>query len=137
MRLGEITKRLGESNEINIAPLIDIVFILLIFFMVTTTFTRDEEMELQRPEATSGQPADAQALRLGIDVAGRITLEGQPLNRWMVQTHVRRELATRSGAAVLVVADHRVESGLLVEVVDQCRLAGARDVAVAVQGDGA
>jgi biopolymer transport protein ExbD len=124
--------RLGEGEEINIAPLIDMVFILLIFFMVSTTFVRDVKIDLERPGAKMTQTADNRSLRVTLGRRGELFIDDQPVKPWMLQSRVRELLARNRIKTVLVVVDQRVDSGKLVEVVDQCRIAGARDVGVAV-----
>lgn len=129
--------RFQENNEedmqIDIAPLIDIVFILLIFFMVTTTFVKDMKLELERPNAASASAASSKAVRIFIDQQGDIYLDGEPVRLWLVQSKVRDLLASSTEKMVLVVTDEGVPSGRLVEVVDQARLAGAQNVGVATE----
>jgi biopolymer transport protein ExbD len=122
-----------ESQEINIAPLIDIVFILLVFFMVTTTFNRDTHLELERPNAQSGLQSEAQTLRVAIDNRGQITVDGKPINPWMVQSKVHQALSLRTNKTVLLVSDTAVETGRLVQLMDQCTLGGASDVGISVE----
>ena len=124
------------SEEVNIAPLIDMVFILLIFFMVSTTFVRDMNLDLERPGASSAELADARALRVQVDSRGNVYVDGDPVKAWMLETRVRDYLSQRRYTNVLVVADRRVDTGSLVEVVDQCRLAGAEHVGVSVEHKG-
>lgn len=118
-------------QDLNISPLIDMVFILLIFFMVSTTFVKDMKLELNRPSASSASTASTKAVRLYIDNAGEVYLDGESVRIWVVQSRLRDLLKTKSQKSVLVVTDENVPSGKLVEVVDQARLAGAADVGVA------
>lgn len=118
-------------QDINISPLIDIVFILLIFFMVSTTFVKDMKLDLNRPAASSSSTASTKAIRLYIDNQGEIYLDGEPVRVWVVQSRLRDLLTASTGKSVLVVTDNAVPAGRLVEVVDQARLAGATDVGVA------
>lgn len=118
-------------QDINISPLIDMVFILLIFFMVSTTFVKDMKLDLDRPAASSAVTASTKAVRLYIDTAGDIYLDGEPVQVWVIQSRLRDQLKTMTARAVLVVTDVGVPAGRLVEVVDQARLAGATDVGVA------
>jgi biopolymer transport protein ExbD len=123
-----------EESHIDISPLIDVVFILLIFFVVTTTFVKDMNLDIQRPSAASASPASGKAIRIYLDAQGNVYLDNQPLRIWMVQSKVRTLL--REGASdVLVVADAKVPAGRLVEVVDQARLAGAKNVGVATRAE--
>lgn len=118
-------------QDINISPLIDMVFILLIFFMVSTTFVKDMKLDLDRPAASSAVTASTKAIRLYIDSSGETYLDGEPVRVWVIQSRLRDQLKSSTAKSVLVVTDDGVAAGKLVEVVDQARLAGATDVGVA------
>ena len=118
------------ESGIDISPLIDMVFILLIFFMVSTTFVKDMKLDLERPSAASAQRASTKAMRVHLDRGGGLFLEGLPVKIWMLQSRVRDLLKADPGRPVLVVSDRLVPAEKLIEVVDQCRLAGATDVGV-------
>ncbi len=124
-------ERKDTTQDINISPLIDMVFILLIFFMVSTTFVKDMKLDLDRPAAASATTASTKAIRLYIDNSGDLYLDGEPVRVWVIQSRIRDLLAGGTGKSVLVVTDDGVPAGRLVEVVDQVRLAGATDVGVA------
>lgn len=129
-----LSRRRSERREdIDISPLIDMVFILLIFFMVTTTFVKDMKIDIERPGAASAQTASTKALRIYIDASSTILIEGSPVRPWMVQSRVREFLESSGSEQVLVVTDRAVPAERLVEVVDQCRLAGATEVGVATE----
>ena len=127
-------RRLGQQEQreqdIDISPLIDVVFILLIFFMVSTTFVKDAQLELERPSAQSAEPADTKSVRISIDRSGDIYLGDTPIRLWMLQGRVREELRSASESNVLVVVDRGITAERLIDVVDQCRLAGAKNVGV-------
>lgn len=120
-----------DSKDIDISPLIDMVFILLIFFMVSTTFVKDMKIELERPGAATATRASSKSLRVNIDQHQNIYIDSAPVRPWMVQSRVRGFLESSGSKSVLVVVDRRVPSEKLVEVVDQCRLGGASNVGVA------
>ena len=120
-----------DSQHVDISPLIDMVFILLIFFMVTTTFVKDMNLEINRPTASSATPASSKAIRVYVDKVGDVYIDEQPVKMWVVQSVVRDALKYSTEKSVLVVVDESVESGKLVNVVDQIKLAGAKDVGVA------
>lgn len=122
-----------EPSGIDISPLIDMVFILLIFFMVSTTFVKDMDLDINRPSAQTSQQSSSKAIRVYIDNQGNTYLDGQPVRVWVIQSRLRDMLAAAGNPGVLVVTDSEVPSGRLVEVVDQCRLAGADDVGVATE----
>ncbi len=126
-----LRKRKDISAEVDISPLIDMVFILLIFFMVSTTFVKDMKIELERPSASSANRASTKAIRIHVDRTGGIFFDGAPVKPWMLQSRVRDAIKAGGDRPVLVVTDQRVPAQQLIEVVDQCRLAGAKDVGVA------
>ncbi len=122
-----------EVEELNISPLIDMVFILLIFFAVSTTFVRDLQVNLDRPSAQTSSTASSESVRVYIDAGGTVYVGEQPVNSWMVQTLVRDELSIASAGTVLVIADRSTPTELLIDVVDQAKLAGATEVGVATE----
>lgn len=128
-----LRRQRGEDSAqgIDISPLIDMVFILLIFFMVSTTFVKDNKIEIERPSAASSSRASSKSLRVVIDAGSNITVDGAPVRPWMVQSRVKELIEGSTEKQVLVVTDRRVPADKLVEVVDQCRLAGAKEVGVA------
>ena len=126
----QLRARRSRTQEMDISPLIDVVFILLIFFMVSTTFVKDMQLDLERPSATSGSRASSKSLRISIDRHGAIYVDDAPVKPWMLQSQVRDRLRNISEGTVLVITDRSVAAERLIEVVDQCRLAGAVDVGV-------
>lgn len=120
--------------QIDLSPLIDVVFILLIFFMVTTTFAKDLQLELERPQASSSAPVDDSTLRVQIDASGKIYLDGEEVRPWVLTSQVSEKLKQKTQKNVLVVADRSTPAQNLVEVVDSCRLGGAEHVGVATDG---
>jgi len=133
MSIGHAAQRRRHENDINIAPLIDMVFILLIFFMVTTTFVRDAKLEIERPGAKTAQQADNRSVRVSVGRRGELFIDARPVKPWMLQARLREIVSRQRIKTVLVIADRHVETGMLVDIVDQCRLAGAKDVGVAVE----
>lgn len=126
-------KRLRKKDagqELDISPLIDVVFILLIFFMVSTTFQKDMQVELERPSAASATRASTKAMRIYIDRNQVMYVDEAPVKPWMLQSRVRDYLREAADGSVLIVTDRGVPAHRLIEAVDQCRLAGAADVGV-------
>lgn len=121
------------TQSIDITPMVDIVFLLLIFFMVSTTFVKDMEVDIERPTAVTGEKASTDAIRIYIDESGATYMNGEPVRIWTIQSRVRDLLEVDADRPVLVVTDQAVSAGRLIEVVDQARLAGATDVGVATE----
>lgn len=128
-------KQKQTEQNIDISPLIDMVFILLIFFMVSTTFNKDMKLDLDRPQASSATVASTKAIRIFIDDHAKVYLDGQPVRVWVIQSKLRDMLQSHSKKSVLVVTDGKVPSQRLIEVVDQARLAGASEVGVATRAE--
>ena len=97
--------RSKKTQDIDIGPLIDMIFILLIFFVVSTTFNKDMNLELERPDASSASMASTKAVRIFIDRNGDTYVDEQPVKIWMLQSRIRDLLSVSEGKIVLVVAD--------------------------------
>ena len=133
MKLGSVTNRPPPSEEPNVAPLIDIVFILLIFFVVTTTFARDLGIDVERPSASTAIEQPANVVRVAVGRGGELAVDGRPTSAWRLSAEVQDRISDHTEKSVLVVADRRINAERLVEVMDACRQAGARQVALAVE----
>ena len=119
-----------DVDNIDVSPLIDMVFILLIFFMVTTTFVKDMKLDLNRPSAASASLSDAKVIRVYIDNSSEIYIDNQAVKVWAIQSKLRDLLRTSTDKAVLVVTDTDIPVSSLIDVIDECKLSGAKDVAV-------
>ncbi|MDZ3823279.1 MAG: biopolymer transporter ExbD [Pseudoxanthomonas sp.] len=126
-------KKAAEA-AIDMTPMIDMVFILLIFFMVSTTFVKDMQIDIERPGAATQTVSSTKAVRLYIDKAGEVYMDGAPVRVWVIASRLRDQLQGQPQKSVLVVTDEGVPAGRLVEVVDQARQAGA-EVGVATRGE--
>lgn len=120
-----------QGVELNIAPLIDMVFILLIFFLVTTSFVRETGVEVERPTAQSALTQESATLLIAITRENRIVIENRTVEPGAVRVHVERAMAENPDGAVVIVADRGSSTGTAVAVLDACKLAGAENVALA------
>lgn len=119
--------------ELNIAPLIDMVFILLIFFLVTTSFVKETGVEVNRPTAATAVSQPKATILIGIDGADRIFFDNREVDVRAVRANVERALAENPEGAVVVVADRASTTGTTIEVMDGARLAGAANVSLAAR----
>ncbi len=119
-----------DVENVDVSPLIDMVFILLIFFMVTTTFVKDMKLDLNRPSAASATKSDSKVVRVYIDNTGEVYIDNQPVQIWAIQSKLRDLLRMATDKAVLVITDETIPVETLIDVVDECRMSGAKDVAV-------
>ncbi len=124
--------RIEESNtaEINISPLIDIVFLLLIFFMVTSVFVEETGIEIQKPTAMSATDLEKNSILLAITPEGDVVFDGEVVVINQLRGLVSSLLRERE-RPVIILADEDSRTGLLVQVLDECKLAGASQVSLA------
>ena len=120
----------GSEGGIDMSPMIDCVFILLIFFIVTTTFVEETGIEVDKPQAASAARLEKTSILIAITDKGDIVYGGRQIGVAGVQPLVRRMLQ-KEKVPVLVQADTNAQSGLLVRVIDECKLGGAEKVSVA------
>ena len=123
--------RSGES-EINVSPLIDIVFILLIFFIVTTVFVEETGVEVQKPRAASAQQLEKHSILIAITAEGQIVYGGKNIGIRGVGDVVRR-LLRKEDMPVIVQADRKAPIDLYAKVHDEATLAGAKQINLATQ----
>ena len=125
-------KRSAEEAEISVTPLLDIVFIMLIFFIVTTSFGKELGVDLDRPSnAPIKEQKRAEVIAVRIDANGQIFVEDRPVRTGAIRANIVSGLARKPDATVVVVADRAADAGFIVTVIDQARAAGAGKVSVA------
>jgi len=122
--------------ELNITPLIDMVFILLIFFLVTTSFVREAGVEVTRPTAATAVVSEKTSVLIAITRDNRIFMDGREIDIRTVRSNVERAAAENPEANIVVVADQSSNTGTAIRVMDQCRLSGAKNVSLAASRDG-
>ncbi len=118
--------------EVNMAPLIDCIFLLLIFFIVTTVFVKETGVTVDRPQAVSAQDMDRNSLQIALTAEGLVYYDGQSIPMDRVRGLVARQLRSKK-TPVIVIADQASRSGRLIELIDECKLAGAEQVSVATE----
>jgi biopolymer transport protein ExbD len=121
-----------DSNEsgIDISPLIDCVFILLIFFIVTTVFVEETGVEVDKPQAASSVRLEKNSILIALTDKGQVVYGGREIGISGVQPLVKR-LLQKEDLPVIVQADSASQSGLLVRIVGEAKMAGATNVSVA------
>lgn len=122
----------GGEGSVDISPLLDCVFILLIFFIVTTTFVDEAGVEVDKPEAASAQQLDKQSLIFAVTPEGQVMHADRDVGVGGVQGIVRRALQSED-LPVIVQADEEASSGLMVRVIDEAKLGGADKVSIATK----
>jgi biopolymer transport protein ExbD len=115
-----------DEAEINIAPMLDIIFILLIFFIVTTSFVKESGIDMSRPSnAPPKTEKISEVIFVKIDASDQIFIKDRLTDIRAVRANIESALATSAESPVVVAAARESDAGVLVRVVDQARVAGA------------
>jgi biopolymer transport protein ExbD len=123
-----------ENTEVNLTPMLDVVFIMLIFFIVTTSFIKESGIEINRPESSDASPRpDAQVL-VALSPEGAVWVDGRAIDAHRVGEEVAGMIS--EDGSVVIQADRESTTGLLIEVMDRLEQAGVDQVAVAANRSG-
>lgn len=121
----------NDSNDIDITPMLDIVFIMLIFFIVTTSFVKESGVQVNRPSAQTAADKKGNNILVAIRSNGEIWIDRRAIDIRAVRANIERLKAENIEGAVIIQADEFAPTGLLVKVMDQIRLAGISNISVA------
>jgi len=128
-----------EENEIDLTPMLDVVFIMLIFFIVTATFVNEVALDFNRPDSTDDTPPPEDALQnavISVSASNVIEMGGRRIDIRAVEANVRRVLAENPSAAVIVIAEETADTGVFIEVADSARsAAGLVPVQLVIEGE--
>lgn len=124
-----------EESQIDLTPMLDVVFIMLIFFIVTSTFVKESGVDVTRPNAETTVVTESSAIQIGITAQNQVFMDKRPVDKRAIRANVERALAENPGASVVIVADQDSNTHTLIEVMDQARLAGASSVSVAAENE--
>jgi biopolymer transport protein ExbD len=122
----------GGDTGIDMSPMIDCVFILLIFFIVTTTFVEETGIEVDKPQAASAARLEKTSIMIALTAKGEVVYGGKEIGLSGVQAVVRRMLQ-KEKVPVIVQADTNALAGQLARIIDECKLAGADKVSIATR----
>lgn len=131
-----VRKRSKKEVEIAIVNLVDVIFILLIFFIMTTTFSKETGLDITKPAAGSATQLEKENIMVGISKEGTIHLDERQVDMAMLQAILRREMAEDAEKSVVIISDRDADMGAVVDVMDECNLAGVHKVSVAANQDG-
>ncbi len=121
----------GQEGDIDITPMLDIVFIMLIFFIVTTSFVKESGVTVSRPTASTAESKQGSNILIAIRANGEIWIDKRSVDLRAVRANTERLKAESPEGAVVIQADEFAPTGILVKVMDQVRLAGVTDISVA------
>ena len=129
------TEQDTTASNVNLTPLIDMVFILLIFFLVTASFTKEAGIDVNRPTAQSAVRQERGNLVIAIDKSGEIWIDNQKVDIRTIRAHIEKLHAQNPEGTVIILADKNARTGTTVEILDQVRLAGVTNVSIAAANE--
>jgi biopolymer transport protein ExbD len=134
-----MARRISRSKDeaaVDLTPMLDVVFIMLIFFIVTASFVKEAGVDVNRPNAETAEQQSRGNILIAIRPNGEIWVDRRPVDVRALRANVERLRAENPEGTVVILADKESQTGLLVEVMDQVRLAGVANVAIAANEAG-
>ncbi|MCY7295950.1 ExbD/TolR family protein [Alteromonas sp. a30] len=123
-----------EDASIDMTPMLDIVFIMLIFFIVTTSFVKEAGIEVNKPDASNATKQKSANIFIAINEDGDVWMDKREVDVERVRANIERMLAEQPTEVVIIQADVKAEHGKVVEVMDQVKAAGIARISVAAKG---
>lgn len=123
----------ADEGEIDITPMLDVVFIMLIFFIVTASFVKESGIEVNRPDASTSTAKPRANILIAINEQGEIWINKRKVDESQVRANIERMHAENPQGTVVIQADEEAKTRLLVAVMDAARQAGVYDVSLATE----
>ena len=124
-----------EDSTLDLTPMLDIVFIMLIFFIVTTSFIKESGIEVNRPNAETAERDQKGNILVAISENNEIFIDRRKVDLRAIRPNIIRLKAENPEGSVIIQADKASQTGLLVEAMDQIRLAGVQEISIAAEND--
>ncbi len=128
-------RRESEEQTIDLTPMLDVVFIMLIFFIVTTSFVKETGIDINRPSAATAEKKSKGNILIAITQNGEIWLDKRQIDIRAVRANIQRFKAKFPQSSVIIQSDTESKTGILVRVMDQIRLAGVQNISIAASVD--
>jgi biopolymer transport protein ExbD len=125
--------REAEESEINLTPMLDVVFIMLIFFIVTASFVKEAGIDVNRPDAATAEKKERGNILIAITDNGQIWIDKRQVDPRALQANIERLHAENPQGSVVIEADKESRNKYLVQAMDAARLAGVTNVALAAE----
>jgi len=122
-----------DETEVNVTPMLDVVFIMLIFFIVTASFVKEAGIDVNRPDAATAERKERGNILVAITENGQIWINKRQVDPRAVRANIERMHAENPQGSVVIQADENSKNGLLVQVMDAARLAGVYEVSIAAE----
>ena len=131
MRRSPISSAVAEEEDINLTPMLDVVFILLIFFIVTANFIKEPGLEDNRPDAETSNIQENAAILIAIGATNDIWIDGRRVDVRQVKANITKLLADNPQGSVVIQADEKAQADAIIQVMDQSREAGVYAISLA------
>ncbi|ARU56948.1 biopolymer transport protein exbD2 [Oleiphilus messinensis] len=122
-----------DDSGIDVTPMLDVVFILLIFFVVTATFVKESGIDVNRPVASTGVAQESAAILVGIRENDEVWIDGHLVEIYSVRPLIQRLSSENPQGSVVIQADKNARTEVLIQVMDAAREAGVENVAIATE----
>ncbi len=127
-------RRQVEQSEVNMTPMLDVVFIMLIFFIVTASYVKESGIDVVRPPAVTAESKGGGNILIAITENGQIWIDRRQVEPRALRTNIERLHGENPQGAIVIQADRRSQNHLLVAVIDAAKAAGVSRVAIAAEG---
>jgi biopolymer transport protein ExbD len=124
----------SEDHGIDLAPMLDFVLNLLIFFIITTSFIKEAGISVNRPEAETAEHKDTGNILIAIRPNGDVWMDKRKVDLREIRPFIERLHVERPEDTVVIIADRSSQTGVLTQVMDQVKLGGVSDVSIAATG---
>ena len=121
-----------ENIDLNLIPLIDVIMFLLIFFISTTSFVEEPGVTVDKPQAASARQLEKNSIIFAVTSDGKVAYGGKEIGLGGVRPTVKR-LCAKEPLPVVIQSDENSKSGVLIRVIDEAKLGGAKDVSLATE----
>ena len=125
--------RSQQESEVNLTPMLDVVFIMLIFFIVTASFVKEAGIDVTRPPAATAERKERGNIMVAITANDQIWIDRRQVDPRAMRANLERLHAENPEGSVVIQADKNSKNGLLVQVMDAARLAGIKSVSIAAE----
>jgi biopolymer transport protein ExbD len=132
MRFRRTLAEADEPIELNLIPLIDVIMFLLIFFISTTSFVEEPGVTIDKPQAASARQLEKNSIIFAVTPDGKVAYGGKEIGLGGVRPTVKR-LCAKEPLPVIIQSDENARSGILIRVIDEAKLGGAKDVSLATE----
>ena len=131
MRRSLISQAVEEKDEPNITPMLDVVFIMLIFFIVTANFIKEPGLEINRPDSDTAETQENAAILIAVGPTGEVWMDGRRIDVRQVKANVVKMLADNPQGSVVIQADEKAVADTIIKVMDGAREAGVNAISLA------